>query len=676
MTMEKTPFLSIDGDEDFEVSSSDAESGALLPRSQDAKESKLVRLLPMLDLMIPTATSIMLYSFGNWQSTGMLYELVKNNQATSQILVQTISHVLGLFQVSSLCAVLNLSMRYRIMHGSVALQVLSFLVALSTARIDLYLPRRLLFLNAAFVAATFLPAALWAPAISPVTVLTSQGIENQLLPAFSEGTKAYWDSQFQVRGPGRSVYNINHHCSLINDKRGLIPSCPVPTLQGLLLLSASSATTLDGGPRNHSKLDNSNWEFIGRSFGAGSSVGKSDERIVDDRVLYYNYTESGYVANVSCIKNITSDFRFRLEKSVGKNISISEYQRTHHPEMPLDHSWSSWPDIRSTYSIYYVDGYLPNSIIGTPELYPSISWHEGYENITAWAAVTNSNRNMIAVAAGNRLYQELDQIQCEVFFRPTVFDVTVNRLQRSIAVEAQPSVEAEDIDPNGHLRANVMHSINLLSRMSPSLYVSVLGETLNRNVERMQKQRPDLNVTEAVTSAVADSFTAIIDDILVAYGASQIVNAQDTTSTVAHGLVEAIQLGHPFYRRSVLMLNFPIILIVLFETARTRCWKYLMKFNILDIKSAIVAASAGGKGIVKAVWARHRSQGTQWAGDPTDVVVRETMVDLVLHSTLSHVEIPAIVTASDEALIECRGRITRLHSRDSNSKALHRSKSE
>ena len=674
--MEKTPFLNIDSDEDFEVPSSDAESGPLLPRSQDAKESKLVRLLPVLDLMIPTATSMMLYCLGDWQSTGMLYGLVKNNQATSQIFVQTISHVLGLFQVSSLCAVLNLSMRYRIMHGSITLQVLSFLVALSTARIDLYLPRRLLLLNAAFVAATFLPAALWAPAISPVTVLTSQELEDQLLPAFTERTKAYWDSQFQLRGPGRAVYNINHHCSLINDKRGLVPSCPVPTLQGLLLLSASSATTLDGGPRNHSKLDNSNWEFFGRSFGAGSSVGKSDERIADDRVLYYNYTESGYVANVSCIKNSTSDFRFRLEKSVGKNTSIFEYQRTHHPKMLLDDSWGSWPDIWLAYSIYYADGYLPNSIIGTPELYPSISWHEGYENITAWAAVVNNNRNMIAVAAGNRLYRELDQIQCEVFFRPTVFGVTVDRMQRSITVEAQPSVEAEDVDPDGHLRANVMHSINLLSRMSPSLYVSVLGETLSRNVERMQKQRPELNETEAVTSAVAESFTAIIDDILVAYGASQIVNAQDTTSTVAHGLMEAIQLGHPFYRRSVLMLNLLIILIVLFETARTRCWKYLTKFNILDIKSAIVAASAGGSGIVKAVWARRGSQGTQWAGDPTDVVVRETMVDLGLHSTLSHVEIPAIVIANDQASIERRGRTTRLDSRDSNSKALHRSKSE
>ena len=676
MTMQEPPLINIDDDEEFEAPSSGLESGPLLPRNQDAKESKLVRLLPLLELMIPTATSLLLYCFGDWQTTGIIHGLVKNNQATSQSLVQIISHILGLLQVSSLCAVMNLSMRYRIMHGSVALQVLSFLVASSTARIDFYLPRRLLLLNGAFVAATFLPAALWAPAISPMTVLKSQEQGHQLLPAYTEGTRAYWDSQFQVRGPGRNVYNINDHCSLINDKRGLVPSCPVPTLQGLLLLSASSATTLDGGPRNHSKLDNPNWEYVGRSFGAGSSVGKPDEGIVDDRVLYYNYTESGYLVDVSCIKNSTSNFHLRLEQSVQNNISVSEYQRTYHPDMPFNHSWDSWPDIWLTYSIYYLDGYLPNSITGTPELYPSISWHEGYENITAWAAVANSDRNMIAVAAGSRLYRELDQIQCEVFFRPTVFDVTVSRIQRSIAVEAQPSVKAEDIDPDGHLRANVMHSINLLSRMSPSLYVSVLGETLNRNVERMRKQRPGLNLTQSVTSAVADSFTAIIDDILVAYGASQIVNAQDTTSTVAHGLMEATQFGHPLYRSSVLVLNFLVILIVLVEIARTRCWKYLTRFNILDIKSAIVAASAGESGIVRAVWARHRSKGTRWAGDPTDVVVRETMVDLGSHSTLSHVEIPAIVIASDEALVERRGRATRLVSLDSNSRTLHRSKSE
>ena len=162
--------------------------------------------------------------------------------------------------------------------------------------------------------------------------------------------------------------------------------------------------------------------------------------------------------------------------------------------------------------------------------------------------MVNDNRNMIAVAAGTNLYQELNQTQCEVFFRPTAFTIAVNRLQQSIIVEAQPSVEAQDIEPTGHLRANVMHSINLLSRMSPSLYVSGLGETLSRNVERMQRQRPHLNLTETVTSAVAESFTAIIDDILVAYSASQISNAQDVTFSAVRGVVKAVQIGQPLYR--------------------------------------------------------------------------------------------------------------------------------
>ena len=120
---------------------------------------------------------------------------------------------------------------------------------------------------------------------------------------------------------------------------------------------------------------------------------------------------------------------------------------------------------------------------------------------------------MIATAAGTNLYQDLNQTQCEVFFTPTAFNVSVNRTQQSITVEAKNSAEVQDIESTGHLRANAMHSINLRSRMSPSLYVSVLGETLNRNVERMQKQKSFLSRTQTVLSAVAESFTTMIDDV-------------------------------------------------------------------------------------------------------------------------------------------------------------------
>ena len=189
----------------------------------------------------------------------------------------------------------------------------------------------------------------------------------------------------------------------------------------------------------------------------------------------------------------------------------------------------------------------------------------------------------------------------------------------------------------------------------------MLGETLSRNVERMRKQKPHLNETEAVTSAVAESFTAIVDDMLVAYGASQILIAQDTIPNVAHGLVEAVQLGQPFYQKSVLMLNFLIILTVVFEIARTRGWEKLPRFNVFDIKSVIVATSEGGNGIAETVYARHRSQGSHWNGNTTDASVGETAVKLDLRSTIARGETTAIVKAEDLNPMSTRFRGRHVH---------------
>lgn len=224
-----------------------------------------------------------------------------------------------------MCTTLNLSTRFLFRLRSISLNELSLWTALSTTRVDPNLPPFFLAVALGFVAATLIPGALWAGALSPLFVLKTQELGNQTLPAFTEKTRGVWDSQFQVRGP--HVWNINDNCTMINDARGLVPSCPVPTLQGLLLLSASSATTLNDRPRRHSRLDNPNWEYIGRSFGLGSSVGQSNDTIIDDRVLHYSYTEFGYNAKVACIRNKTSDIYFRLTGHVVENISASEYQK-------------------------------------------------------------------------------------------------------------------------------------------------------------------------------------------------------------------------------------------------------------------------------------------------------------------------------------------------------------
>lgn len=84
-----------------------------------------------------------------------------------------------------------------------------------------------------------------------------------------------------------------------------------------------------------------------------------------------------------------------------------------------------------------------------------------------------------------------------------------------------------DPEPSGNLTFIVVASLNFLSRMSNSLYTSVRGDALTANRARVQQSlnRDDELTT---TTSVADSFTAIMDTIFVACGASQLVNPQDT----------------------------------------------------------------------------------------------------------------------------------------------------
>ena len=206
-------------------------------------------------------------------------------------------------------------------------------------------------------------------------------------------------------------------------------------------------------------------------------------------------------------------------------------------------------------------------------------------------------------------------------FTPTTFNVSVDLIVKTIQVLAVPNISATNIDPTGNLTANVINSLNLLSRMSGTLYQPILGEALALNTinmaRRLSSQDPsssnedsEVTNTNITTLAVADSFTAMIDDILVAFGASQIINAKDTISSSATGTVKAVRVGESPYIVIVFCLNAVILLALVFEAVRTRYWIQLTKFDPLDIKSILVSASAGGGDLTKmlGVWdgdARH-----------------------------------------------------------------------
>jgi len=184
-------------------------------------------------------------------------------------------------------------------------------LALSATKVDFDLPFRGLLLTALLFIASHAPGALWAGALTPLLTTVARDGALLQIPVYTEDTRnglGGWGDEFQLIGV--DVWNILGNCTSVDNELGYISSCPVPDLQASLLSSGSSASTLSGLPRNHSKIDNPSWSYRGRSYGVASSPGiVSPAGFTDDlSPLSYTYTQAGYNTNVTCTKNSSTDF--------------------------------------------------------------------------------------------------------------------------------------------------------------------------------------------------------------------------------------------------------------------------------------------------------------------------------------------------------------------------------
>lgn len=184
--------------------------------------------------------------------------------------------------------------------------------------------------------------------------------------------------------------------------------------------------------------------------------------------------------------------------------------------------------------------------------------------------------------------------------------------------------EADDIDPTGALTSNVMNSINLLSRMSNSNYVSVRGEAIQKNF-LSARQRVGCDDEDVVLSSVQDSMTAMIDDILVGYGVSQIAYTNDAREITAQVLVQGMSIGRPFYIYLIFAINCILLFVLCFEAFRTQRWSDLPTFDYANVKCAIFAASHGKDSLADDIYTRNVGP---WDGGPDNKVFSRT--DMIL----------------------------------------------
>ena len=260
------------------------------------------KFLPVPGLILTTVvTSLVLWSDrSNWSNAGWFYQLVTENRATVQIFVQIVSQLLGAIHVYTVCTLINLATRLRLVGKSTELDLLKFWNAVCGLRIDWSLPYRLLVPVGVFSIMGLLPSAIWAGALTPVitsTFLTSSG------SPFYSPTPGLDVPQYSIAS---SEYRqnwtwVSPQPVVCNDK-GIFTYSPNYYLQGLVLNAASTATnrtssqntTSNNLVKGQRKFDNSGYSYIGRSFGVGSSVGLVDYSVNRLDTLAYNYTEIGY----------------------------------------------------------------------------------------------------------------------------------------------------------------------------------------------------------------------------------------------------------------------------------------------------------------------------------------------------------------------------------------------
>ena len=500
----------------------------------------------------------------NWSGTGGFYRLITANRASFQIITQILANVLGLIHVTAACRLINYTTRIRFSKGAISLDTLRAWVALSTASMDWNLPIEWFLVLVLFITLTLIPSALWAGAITPVSTTTV--VPNSLqVPSYKNMSyiKMWSTSDDQ---PGSSP--------LVRDAKGLFTYQVGVAFTANLLFDAASATVSDSSQPEppHSKFDNTQYTYLGRSYGVGSAIGLGDDIITSNSLAtHYVYQELGYSTHVNCIYNRSNA------------LSLGPQQSSY---------------------LFSVSGTLPDSPPGSSEFTNCVGTDDTQIVVMSVARSDTSPRKYVAITAGSA-YNSLNAIQCAIDFTPMLFNVSVGIASRNISVV--PAGETTDFNPERNLTRTVVRQYSDITATETNFYTSLVGNAFTSSIAGWNVSHPNSSADEATLAGVEKAFLAMTEDMLVAYGSAQLVvgNFSQPAKALVH--VNALRLGTPVYIYAIFSINALIVITFMAEALRTRGWRKLISFNYLDSRRLVVGSSRGGTGISDAVLQTRKS---------------------------------------------------------------------
>ncbi|KAI9722430.1 MAG: hypothetical protein M1828_004797 [Chrysothrix sp. TS-e1954] len=398
-----------------------------------------------------------------------------------------------------------------------------------------------------FAILAIVPSALWAGALTPITLDAIQH-DTIVVPSYANADQMRLIKEYPSEGsdPTPSTWT----------SRGLFSYVVGMKFQGLLLSSVASAWTTDGRIRMHNKFDYTGYRYAGRSYGVGSSAGLIDDHLSSNpRTVSYQYQEPGYNTAATCVYNASSEF-----------VLMETYDTM---------LWSA-------------SGPVPDSPIQSPEY--SVYIGRGSNVIVAIGVTGKIERPRYVAFAAGANYSILNNVQCEISFSPALFNVTTHLEGRNITVTPN-TISTPDIDPTGVLVKTAMRQYELIANDQTNIYVSFVGDSFNNSINAyrasLNTTSPDLDDSKAALAAIEASMTAMMDDMLVAYASAQLMIGNHTRSVPAAVKVRVLRFGENIYIYSIFVVNTLILLVVAVEAVRNSAWRRMPRFDFLDLDDLI-----------------------------------------------------------------------------------------
>jgi hypothetical protein len=553
------------------------------------------RILPLIAITVTTACAVTLLALrlSYWKDNLGFYNIIATQRVAVQVFIHILSSLLAVLWTYSVCSTINKLTRSYFARRIVSLNTLRLWTVISQARLEWNLSAFGVFASLSFYGITVLGAWLWTGALTP-QLTTFSGDGHGYLPKTGDGAYPFLHYRLDTDA-------FYFDCFTLNQANGSFTNCPGVYKSGELLTAASSATTIDGSPRNHSKLDSTDYRYvtcslsrlsltlacryIGRSYGAGSSVGLTIGSINNPTLQGYNYTEKGYITTVECEYNSSSLWQ----------IYAMDGCDTEATSLPC---------------LYMTEGCFPNSDFNdpqsgfpcSPDYYSQTAFGSTGDAIVSMGATNSDNLTeyYVSIAAGS-MYEQLDKLQCQFVFKPTLFDVEVSTINSTIQVKPTQEKQVADIEPKGLLRSKLMDAINTITMVQTSLYVSTAGVALMNNVRNYVSRSSGLqpSVDDAtpddIIGAVEDSMQIMADDILESFAAASLTQPDATTREIVQFTAFGYAIGETPFIIAVVVYQVLAMLFIIAATVATGFWSETPIFDFSEIGSMAAATSLGAK---------------------------------------------------------------------------------